>query len=91
MYDKKPFKYPAEASFIAALISLALTSLVSSTVKSVTEPVGTGTRRAYPSSFPLSSGRTKLIAFAAPVDVGIMFVAAPLARRKSLCGKSKIT
>ena len=53
--------------------------------------VATGARTEMPSTFPWSSGRTSPIAFAAPVDVGIRFTAAARARRRSLCGKSRIT
>ena len=45
----------------------------SSTVRSTSEPVSTGTRAAKPCSLPASSGMTSPIAFAAPVDVGTMF------------------
>ena len=51
----------------------------------------TGTRIAIPSSLPLSSGSTREVALAAPVVVGMMFCAAARARRRSLCGKSRIT
>ena len=56
--------------------------------RSVTEPSGTGTRRANPSSFPLSSGMARDVAFAAPVDAGTVLIAAARARRRSLCGRS---
>ena len=42
-------------------------------VKSVTEPVIVGTRRAIPSNKPLSSGIVSVVAMAAPVLVGTMF------------------
>src|SRR6266513_4913473 len=58
---------------------------------STTETLGVGTRIEKPSSFPLSSGMTRCNALAAPVEVGIMDTAAARARRKSLCGKSKMT
>ena len=51
---------------------------------------GTGTRIAMPSSLPLRCGRTSPAAFAAPVDVGMMLTAAARARRRSLCGRSRI-
>ena len=41
-------------------------------VRIVVEPVGTGTRCAEPMSLPLSSGMTRPIAFAAPVEFGTM-------------------
>ena len=58
---------------------------------SVTEPSGTGTRIAMPSSLPLSCGSTSAVAFAAPVVVGMMFCAAARARRRSLCTPSRMT
>src|SRR5919112_202374 len=73
---------------MAALTPSTLVSRDTLTVRSVAEPVGTGTRIAYPSSLPLSSGSTRPIALAAPVDVGTMLSAAARARRRSLCGPS---
>ena len=81
------------------LAAVSRTLLTSSTVvlfstkttKSTTETLGVGTRMANPSSLPFSSGITRLIALAAPVEVGIMESAAARARRKSLCGKSRMT
>ncbi len=60
-------------------------------VRSTTETFGVGTRIAKPSSLPSISGMTSLSAFAAPVDDGIMLSAAARARRRSLCGVSRIT
>ena len=51
-------------------------SRAASKVRSVADPVGTGTRIAYPSSFPFSSASTSPMAFAAPVDVGTTSTAA---------------
>ena len=48
----------------------------------------TGTRSAMPVSLPLSSGITSPTAFAAPVVVGMMFIAAARARYGSWCGRS---
>ena len=58
------------------------------TRKSVMDPQLTGTRIAMPSNFPFRSGMTSVTAFAAPVVVGIILVAAARARRRSLCGAS---
>ncbi|CAB4559258.1 unannotated protein [freshwater metagenome] len=44
VYERYPLSAPFAAAFIAALISAAVASLASSTVRSVAEPVGTGTR-----------------------------------------------
>jgi hypothetical protein len=56
----------------------------------VIEPIGTGARIDIPSTLPLRSGITSPIAFAAPVEVGIRLIAAARARRRSLCGRSRI-
>src|SRR5688500_4829438 len=61
---------------MAALISLRLVALVVLTVRSTTETVGVGTRKAMPVSLPLTSGRTRATALAAPVDDGMMLSAA---------------
>ena len=66
----------------------AVASLFSWAVKSVIEPVGTGTRRAVPSRRPSIDCMTRLVARAAPVEVGMMLMAAARARRRSLCGPS---
>ena len=52
-------------------------------MSNVTDPTGSGIRCAAPMSFPSSSGRTRPMAFAAPVAVGTMFSAAARDRRKS--------
>ena len=52
-------------------------------VRIVVEPVGTGTLCAEPMSLPLSSGITRPIAFAAPVELGTMFAAPALALLRS--------
>ena len=53
-------------------------------------PVGVGTRWAAPMSLPFSSGITRPIAFAAPVEFGTMLTAAARERRRSplRCGPS---
>ncbi len=61
---------------MAALISSRLVALVVFTVRSTTETVGTGTRRAMPVNLPLTSGQTRATALAAPVAEGMMFCAA---------------
>ena len=67
-----------------------LASRFSVATRSVTEPSGTGTRIARPSNLPFRWGSTRPVAFAAPVDVGMMLIAAARARRRSLCGRSRI-
>ena len=70
-------------------------SLISSTVvertmavKSVMLPTGMGTRSEVPSRRPFMEASTRLVARAAPVEVGTMLIAAALERRRSLCAKS---
>ena len=87
-YSRYPFNGPSAAARYAAWISSIDTSRPTCTVRSVADPVGVGTRIAYPSSLPFSCGITSPIAFAAPVLVGTMFNAAARARRRSLCGPS---
>jgi len=79
-----PFSSPSEASFKAAFTSSTLVSFSTSITRSTIETVGVGTRIDNPFSLPLSSGITSPIAFAAPVEVGIIDVAAALALLRSL-------
>ena len=60
-----------------------MTGVLASNVKSTALTLGVGTLNAVPSNFPCYSGKTSPNALAAPVDVGIMEVAADLARYKS--------
>ena len=90
VYSKTPFIFPSAADFIAALTSSAVTDFPNVATKSTIEPSGTGTRRAKPLSLPSSSGITFPTARAAPVVVGMMFIAAARARRGSLCTMSAI-
>src|SRR5690625_397285 len=87
-YSNTPVIPPSAAALTAALTSSTVVSLDAVKVKSVADPVIVGTRRAYPSSLPLSSGKTKETAFAAPVEVGTMFTAAARDRRRSRWGPS---
>ena len=89
-YWRIPFIGPSDAVLIAALISSAVAFVDSSAVRSTTETFGVGTRIAIPSSFPFSSGMTSETALAAPVVVGIIDTPAARARRRSLCGRSRI-
>jgi hypothetical protein len=56
----------------------------------VSDTLGVGTRIAMPSIFPFTSGITSDVALAAPVVVGIIETAAARARRRSLCGRSRM-
>ena len=85
MYLRMPFRAPlAAAERNAALISSTDAAVFRFAVKSVMDPVGTGTRSAVPSSLPFIDAMTRLVARAAPVEVGMMLIAAPRARRRSL-------
>ena len=64
------------AALTASFTSSTETSFSNLTLRSTTDPSGTGTLIAMPSSFPLSSGNTFPTARAAPVVVGITFSAA---------------
>lgn len=79
-----PFNSPSEAALTAALISSYLAGLANRTVKSTTETSAVGTRKAIPVSLPLRSGMTLPTALAAPVDDGMMLVAAVRPPRQSL-------
>ena len=54
-----------------------VTSRETVATRSVTDPSGTGTRIAMPSSLPFRCGSTRPVAFAAPVEVGMMFTPPP--------------
>ena len=72
------------------MTSSTVTSRASTPVKSVIEPSGTGTRSEVPSSFPFIDSSTRLVARAAPVELGMMFTAAARASRRSFDGPSTI-
>ena len=81
---------PSLASRKAAFTSSADVGFSNSATRSTRETVGVGTRTERPFSLPSSSGITMPIAFAAPVEVGIIETAAARARRKSLWLTSRI-
>ena len=83
-YSRIPLSSFSAAFLTALFTSLTVTFSSTSTTRSTTLPLGTGTLIAIPSSFPLSSGRTIPTAFAAPVDVGIIFCVALRPLLKSL-------
>ena len=56
-------------------------------VKSTTETSAVGTRNDIPVSLPFNAGITFPTAFAAPVDDGIMFCAAPRPPRQSFANR----
>lgn len=59
-----------------SMISSYVASFLRRTVRSTTETSIVGTRKAMPVSLPLSSGSTEPTALAAPVEDGMMLVAA---------------
>jgi len=61
---------------MAASMSWIEVSFSARKVRSTTEPVGVGTRKLMPVSFPLVTGSTSPTAFAAPVVEGMMLIAA---------------
>ena len=67
---KIPLSRPLAALFIASLMLSTDTSFFVTKVKSINETFGVGTLIAVPSNLPFKLGKTKLIALAAPVDVG---------------------
>src|SRR3954454_20135971 len=83
-YSSTP-RYEGSAAALAnaSLISSMEAALVRFAERAVIEPVGTGTRRAAPSSLPLSSGSTRPIARAAPELFGMIDNAAERMRRRS--------
>mgnify|MGYP003348340775 CR=1 FL=1 len=87
---RMPLSGPAAAVRSTALISSPVVFLSTIALRSTTETFGVGTRIAMPSNLPLSSGITSPTALAAPVVVGIIDIAAARARRRSLCGRSRI-
>src|SRR5216117_2601174 len=89
--EKKTTRDEVNATLKKALTSSRVVFFSTNATRSTTETFGVGTRIAKPSSLPARSGMTSLSALAAPVDVGIILIAAARARRRSLCGKSRIT
>jgi len=85
LISSTPESGPAAAALTAVLISSALVSRPAVKVKSINDTFGVGTRMAVPSSLPASSGSTRPTARAAPVEVGIIELAAARARCRSLC------
>ena len=70
----------AAAALMAWVISSIVVVRLATNLKSICETFGVGTRVDEPSSLPFSSGMTRPIALAAPVEVGIWFSAAARAR-----------
>ena len=90
LYCSTAFSFPFAASWNALLIDATVAGFDSSTVKSMSETLGVGTRMAVPFIFPFSSGMTSWMAFAAPVEAGIIESAAARALRRSSWGRSRM-
>merc|ERR1719492_473052 len=82
--SRTPFMSPAAASLIAATISSYFAGFSKRHVKSTTDTSGVGTRKAIPVSLPFTSGSTLPTAFAAPVELGMIFCEAHRPPRQSL-------
>ena len=78
---------PSAALRNSELTSSTVVSRTTRTVRSVSEPTGTGTRTEYPSSLPFGLGSTRPIALAALVVVGMVLRLAAQARPGSRCGR----
>src|SRR5580658_4003163 len=85
------FMGPPAASFMSLWISSAEVSRRAVKLRSTSDTLMVGTLIAKPSSLPLSSGRTRPTAAAAPVFVGICDIVAERARRRSLWNTSVST
>ena len=72
------FSSPFADSFIMLLISSTEVDLEALNLKSTTDTFWVGTLTETPSNYPFNSGKTNPTAFAAPVEVGIIFPAAAL-------------
>src|SRR5688572_17197849 len=77
---RTPFSGPFAALTMAALTFSLVVGFLATNLKSTRDTFGVGTRIEVPSSLPASSGSTSPTAFAAPVVVGIRFMAAARAR-----------
>ena len=77
---RSPSEAFKKASFISATEGVLPFVTI---VKSVIEPLGTGILKALPSILPSNSGNIFIRAFAAPVVVGIIELAAALPLLKS--------
>ena len=84
VYSKIPLREVSDADLKATLISLGLGIFDNTQVISVKDPSATGTLIPQPPILPIRLGKILFIAFAAPVDVGIMLIAAARALLKSL-------
>ena len=78
-----PLSGPSLAAFIAALIASMLVAFVGRKVRSTHETFAVGTRKLMPVSLPFVSGSTSAHAFAAPVELGMMFMYALRPPRQS--------
>uniref|UniRef100_A0A8I3X6B0 Uncharacterized protein n=1 Tax=Callithrix jacchus TaxID=9483 RepID=A0A8I3X6B0_CALJA len=78
-----PLRGPSDACFTTFLMSLYLAGFSRRQVRSTTDKLAVGTRKAMPVSFPFSSGMTLPTALAVPEEAGMMFWRAPRPSRHS--------
>uniref|UniRef100_A0A5F9DUW1 Secreted protein n=1 Tax=Oryctolagus cuniculus TaxID=9986 RepID=A0A5F9DUW1_RABIT len=78
-----PFRGPSGACFTTFLMSSYLAAFSRWQVRSTTDTLGVGTRKAMPVSFPFSSGMTLPTPLATPVEAGMMCWVAPRPSRHS--------
>uniref|UniRef100_A0A8C0NGB0 Uncharacterized protein n=1 Tax=Canis lupus familiaris TaxID=9615 RepID=A0A8C0NGB0_CANLF len=71
-----PLRGPSDACFTTFLMLSYLAAFSRRQVRSTTDTLGVGTRKAMPVSFPFSSRMTLPTALAVPVEPGMMFWAA---------------
>jgi len=70
------------------LTSCAVVGRFATNTMSAIDPTGMGARTAIPSNLPASSDTARVVARAAPVEVGIRLAAPARPRRKLLLGPS---
>ena len=85
-----PLSGPRAAVWSRELTSATLVGRFTSNTQSVREALSRGTRTAIPSSLPSSSGKIWVMAVAEPVLVGMRERLEARARRRSLCGVSRM-
>ena len=83
VYPARQTWAPSAAAFMAALMSAMVVLLLVRKVKSTHDTSAVGTRKAMPVSLPLSPGKHRATALAAPVEEGMMLVYALRPPRQS--------
>ena len=88
--SRMPLSDPLAAFLNASFTSAGVVAFSTWTIRLTDDTSAVGTRSDIPSIFPLTSGITSAVAFAAPVVVGMMLRPAARARRGSLWATSRI-